>query len=111
MKKIAVVIDRAPDPNLFELLRMTVGMTIEDENKVSLLLLGDGVFCINRIDEEKLGFDMAKHFEMLKAMKADLYAHTESAEQRNVSLSGTWFQSLDDGATVEILAESDFVVS
>lgn len=111
MKKIAVVIDRAPDKNLSELLRMTVGMTIEDENKVSVLLLGDGVFCIGDVDEERLGFDMAKHFEMLKAMKADLYAHSESAGKRNISLSGTWFKSLDDGATAEILAVSDFVVS
>jgi sulfur relay (sulfurtransferase) DsrF/TusC family protein len=90
MKKIVVIISKPPFNTIrsSEALRCAVGLTLEDENRVSVLFLGDGALTASSLTTkraEELGW--RKHIETLEMMEAELVAEKEASERYGLELS------------------------
>ncbi len=82
---VTVVITRTPF-NTFrnsEALRMGVGLTLNDDNRVQVAFLGDGVYTLAPIKPEAVGsLETEKHLETLKLLNCRLVAEKEAVEER-----------------------------
>lgn len=103
MKKVVVTISQAPSRAISEKMRMAVGLTLEDENAVTLLLIGDGVYALQGTDPEKTGFDVEKHLKTITMMGHSVIASAQSAASRGVEAPGALF----DEEIARLVRESD----
>ena len=67
MKKVAIVIQALPFNTIrnAEALRCAVGLTIEEENKIQVLFMGDGTITAASLDTGLLKSDLATVIEKL----------------------------------------------
>jgi len=99
---VTVLITRTPfnTSRNSEALRMSVGLTLNDENSVQVLFLGDGVYMLTPLRPEVIGsLETEKHLEMLKLLNCRLVADEESVEDR---LAG-----MDIRESVELMKEAE----
>ncbi len=59
---------------LSEKLRMSVGFTLNDENTINLVFLGDARHVLRELDEKEIGMNpVTKHVDMLSRLKASFF--------------------------------------
>jgi sulfur relay (sulfurtransferase) DsrF/TusC family protein len=103
MKRIAIVIRALPFNNVrnAEGLRCAVGMTIEEDNRVGVFFLGDGVWTAATLgSKEAQRRELPKHVETLEMMEAELVAEKEALDARGLRLG-------QDGVSVKPRKEID----
>lgn len=109
-KKVTVVISDAPSADVAERLRMTVGLTLHDDNEICVLLVGDGVYVALGIDHEKTGMkELDKSFEMFSVLGVKTVAHAGSVQERGVSMEKFGVVEVDDDKVKKLMSESAIV--
>lgn len=109
-KKITVIVSESPSPLVAERLRMSVGLTLEDDNKVGLLFTDSGVHTLGGVDQSSAGFDLDRHLEMFTLMELPVYVHTPSAKARGVTVTRKGITPVDDNEVAALLRESDLLL-
>ncbi|MBF0169545.1 MAG: hypothetical protein HQK87_00405 [Nitrospinae bacterium] len=109
-RKITVVISECPSPLVAERLRMGVGLTLEDGNKVRILFTDGGIYAVSGIDRERGRFDLDRHLEMFNLMELPVYFHAPSAAARGIAIDRKGFAPVDDDGAAALLRESDVVL-
>jgi len=112
-KNVTVVVGRGPDFATAEKLRMAVGLTLEDGNRVTVLFIGQGVCAANGIEHanhpSKIEID--KSLETLGLMKVRMLAFSPSLEIYSVGLEKFLVDPVDGKAASELLAGSDVIIN
>lgn len=75
-KQIFVVLTGYPfgTNRLAEKLRMSVGFTLNDDNAINLVFLGNARQALREPDEKEIGMNpVTKHLDMLSRLKASFY--------------------------------------
>ena len=107
MKNIVVLISEAPSVSVAEKLRMSVGLTLEDDNSVTVLMIDDGVYASMGVDHEKSGYVIDKHIDTVKMMKHKVLASKTSAEKRGLDLSGGRAEPVGDDEVKSTINNAD----
>lgn len=110
MKEILVTISGATESAVSEKLRMTVGLTLDDNNKISVLFIDDGVFIGLGVDRPETGIDLDKHLHMLELMELPLLADAESCAKRGVSFGKYKIAMADKAKVAELFRESAIII-
>lgn len=112
-KKIAVMVRSAPIGSVraSEALRSAVGTTMADD-EVTLILAGDGVYCLLDNDPGLVdSLPIKKHLEALKVLGKTIIAEKESLDERGLEDIEGKVASIKTRAEVaRLLIESDHVV-
>ncbi len=113
MKNIVVVVDQLPNLRMEEKLRMSVGLTLSDDNALSVLLVDDGVYTgIGRVgDEGSVGAEIEKHLSFLGALNVPVYVSSDSMNRRGVSVNRPNVKFADENETDEIFRNSDITIT
>lgn len=80
---VTVVITRTPFNTIrnSEALRMSVGLTLNEGNRVQVVFLGDGVYTLAPLKPQAVGsLEIEKHLEMLKLLNCRLIAEKGAVE-------------------------------
>ncbi len=112
MRKITVIIRNTPlnTSRNSEALRMSVGMTLQNEN-ITVIFLEDGVWSASQeLDPRQINSpDTTEALETLQALKVKLLAEKKAVEKHRIKLrEGIQQASLEEIAS--ILTESDIVI-
>lgn len=86
MKNVVVIIRSSPFNTVrnSEALRMTVGLTLED-NKITVVFLEDGVYLLGETNPNVISSgEIHKHIDTLRLLKHTLVAENESLDSRNL---------------------------
>lgn len=110
MPDVVVTIREAPSGRVAEKLRMAVGLTLVDDNRVSALLIGDGVWAGLGTDPERSGLEIDKHLETLSVLGAKILAHAPSAEARGVVYGKFGVGMLSDEQVSSLLKAENTVI-
>ena len=114
MKKVAVIIRALPfnTSRNSEGLRCAVGLTIEDENKVCVLFIGDGVWTAASLDcpaaQER---DLNKHVETLAMMEVELIAEEEALANRGLKIRSEEITTKPRLAIYQAILEADVIMA
>ena len=107
MKNIVVLISEAPSVAVSEKLRMSVGLTLEDENSVTVLMTDDGVFACLGVDSEKSGYIIDKHVDTVKLMQHKVVASLSSAKERSCDLANSKAEPIGDDEIKSLIQNAD----
>lgn len=110
MKNVTIVVSQAPGGEIAELLRMSVGQTLEDGNRVRVVLVDDGVYAGLGHDKGKTGIEIEKSLSTLEMLKKEIYAVKSSVEDRGVALSRFGVKLIDREEFVAMLREPGVVI-
>ncbi|MDH5477439.1 MAG: hypothetical protein OEY50_03830 [Nitrospinota bacterium] len=112
-KRIALVVNRPPDFYTAEKLRMAVGLTLEDDNRIRVLFIDNGVYSVNGIEMGKnpSNIEINKSLETLGLLGAELFAHTPSMSKAGVEAHKYKVLPLDGRGAAGMLQESDVIIS
>lgn len=110
MKNIVVVITEPPNGRTAEKLRMCVGLTLADD-RITALLIDDGVYSGLGLDKDLAGFEIDKHLETLGALGMDVIAHDPSIEARGLALSRFGVKAATDVEVAELLQKADITIA
>lgn len=111
MKNIVVVVSDPPGADVAEKLRMSVGLTLEDDNKVSVLMIDNGIYTGLGIDHELIGAkEIDKHLNMLNTLKVGVFVHADSAEKRGININDFGITKIDDGEVARLISESEITI-
>ncbi|VAX23905.1 hypothetical protein MNBD_NITROSPINAE01-536 [hydrothermal vent metagenome] len=109
-KKVTVVISEAPSPDVSERVRMTVGLTLDDDNEVRVLLIDDGIYTGLGVDHEKIGIkEMDNGLVMFGALGVRSYAHSGSVKERGVSVKKFGVVEIGDNEVEKLVSESSII--
>ncbi len=113
MKNIVLVIDGPPNPKTSEKLRMGVGLTLDDGNKVSALLIDEGVFTASGLAKEgaPAGCEIDKHLEAFGALNVGLIAHEPSARGCGLSIERFGIRLAGDEEVTQLLDNADILIT
>ncbi len=116
MKNILLVIDGPPDGKTAEKLRMGVGLTLDDGNKVSALLIDEGVFTASGLAREDrpdrpAWYEIDKHLEIFGDLNIDLIAHEPSVRGHNLRLDRFGIRLAVDKEVSLLLENADIVIT
>jgi len=114
MKKVAIVIQALPFNTMrnSEALRCAVGMTIEEENKIQVLFLDDGVWTAASLDcKAAKNQELDKHIETLGMMEVELIAEEEALAKRGVKISRKELTTKPREVINQIIFEADVVIA
>lgn len=113
MKNIVLVIDGPPNGKTSEKLRMGVGLTLDDGNKISALLIDEGVYAGAGLPKENApaGYEIDKHLETFGALNVDLIAHEPSADARKLTLDRFNIRLAGDKEISQLLNNADIVIT
>lgn len=110
MKNIVVIVSQHPSRQVSETLRMTVGLTLHDDNKVTLLLTDDGVYTALGTDSSVLSnIELDKHFDMFPMVGVDILAHAGSVNKRRITPDKFGVKIVDDNEAEKIVTDADIV--
>ncbi len=109
---ILLAISRVPDWKTAEMLRMGVGLTLADENRIRVLFIDDGVYAASGFQSESAwsAKDIEKHIETLGALGANLFADEKSANQRGVVLDKFGIKAIDPDHAAGLMDDSDITI-
>ncbi len=114
MKKVVIIVRALPFNTIrnSEALRCAVGLTLEEENKIHVIFIGDGVLTAVSLDcKEALRLDLGKHIETLKMMDVELIAEEEALNARNIKVSREEIITKPRKAINQAIAEADVVMA
>lgn len=114
MKKVAIVIQALPFNTMrnSEALRCAVGMTIEEENKIQVLFLDDGVWTAASLDcKAAKKQELDKHIETLGMMEVELIAEEEALAKRGVKISRKELTTKPREVINQTIFEADVVIA
>ncbi len=113
MKNVAIIIRALPFNTIrnSEALRCAVGLTIEEENKIKVLFIDDGVFSAASLScpaaQER---DLPKHVETLKMMEVELIAEEEALVSRKLKISREEITIKPRQVINEMISSADVVI-
>lgn len=112
-KSILLIIDGPPGFAMAEKLRMGVGLTLEDDNKVKVLFIDEGACLVNgaRLEGTPAKMEIDKSLQTLEMMGVELLAHAPSIDKRGVDPENEKLKLLDDGGLESLLAGSSVVIT
>jgi sulfur relay (sulfurtransferase) DsrF/TusC family protein len=113
MKKIAIIIRATPFNTIrnAEALRCAVGLTLEEENKIQVLFIDDGVWISASLDSKKaLEYELNKHVETLEMMEVELIAEQEALTKRGLKVSREAIKIKPRQIINQIIKEADVVM-
>ena len=113
MKKVTTVIRRSPFNSIVvsEALRMSLGLTLDDDNKVTVVFIEDSVYLLPPLTSEAFGYpDAKKHIETLKMVGCELIAEKESLKKRGLPERGVEVTIKSRRAIDQIIERSDRVI-
>lgn len=116
MNQIAVLVHKSPFNTIrnSEGLRMAVGLTLEEDNKVTVVFVKDGVFLLGGVDPERIqSGTVKKHLETLRLLGHRLVAERESMEERGINppeASAVKVDILSRHEVIKILSEANRVI-
>ena len=113
MNQVAVIIHKSPFNTLrnSEGLRMAVGLTLEEDNRVTVIFVKDGVYLIGNVTPEKIqSGTIKKHLEALRLLGHRLVVERESMEERGVKEPSVKADVLSRAEVVKILSEANRVI-
>ncbi|MDI6795249.1 MAG: DsrE family protein [bacterium] len=114
MKKVAIIIRALPFNTIrnSEALRCAVGLTIEEENKIQVLFIGDGVWTAASLDSKAVSSrDLGKHVETLEMMEAELIAEEEALAARGIKVSREEIATKPREGINQAIREADVVMA
>ncbi len=113
MKNIVLIINEPPNGRTSEKLRMGVGLTLDDSNKVSVLLIDEGVFTTLGMEKDSAapGYEIDKHLETLGMLKVDLLAFESSVKSRDLALNRFGIRTAGDEEVARLLENSDITIT
>lgn len=114
MKKVAVVIRAMPFNTIrnSEALRCAVGLTIEEENKIRVLFIDDGVWTAASLDTKAAqARNLNKHVETLEMMEAELMAEEEALTARGIKVSREEIMTKPRQVINQAIREADAVIA
>lgn len=112
MKRVVVVVDEGPFNTLrvSEAFRMSIGLCVT-ENRVSLLLILDGVYNLLPLHAEKIGRpsirDYIDHFEKVGLQ---CFADADSLLEREISPVLPYAKQLPHSEIIQLILEADVVI-
>ncbi|MEW5768627.1 MAG: DsrE family protein [bacterium] len=113
MKKVAIIVRALPFNTIrnSEALRCAVGLTLEEENKISVIFMDDGVWTAASLDSKAaLSRDLDKHVETLKMMEVEMMAEEEALASRGVKVSRQEIMTKSREAINQAIQEVDVVM-
>jgi len=112
-KTITLAICNPPDFSTAEKLRMAVGLTLEDANKINALFIGEGACSVNGIGLGKnpSNMEIDKSIETLGMMGVSLFVHEPSLQKYSVGVDLYNILTLDDRGAADLLAASDVIIA
>ncbi|MFQ5862870.1 MAG: DsrE family protein [Candidatus Brocadiales bacterium] len=115
MTNIVVIIHKTPFNTLrnSEGLRMSVGLTLEDDNKVTALFINDGVHLLRKTNPELVQSGIIyKHLDTLRLLGHRVVADKESLEERGCCIDelGTEVDILPRQQIVGTITDADRVI-
>jgi tRNA 2-thiouridine synthesizing protein C len=113
MKKVVIIARTLPFNSIrnSEALRCAVGMTLEEENKVQVIFLGDGVWTAALLDSKAASsHDLGKHVETLEMMEAELVAEEEALNERGIKVNREEINVKSRQAIDEAIKDADVVI-
>jgi sulfur relay (sulfurtransferase) DsrF/TusC family protein len=110
MKNVTVIVSSAPSGEVAEVLRMAVGLSLEDGNLLRVVLVDDGVYAGLGHDKKKSGIEIEKSFSTLEMLKKEILAVKPSLESRGITLSRFGIRAIDREQFAEILREPGVVI-
>ncbi|MFQ5956958.1 MAG: DsrE family protein [Candidatus Brocadiales bacterium] len=113
MTNIVVIVHKTPFNTLrnSEGLRMSVGLTLEDDNKVTLLFIGDGVHLLRKTTPELIQSGIVyKHLDALRLLGHRVVAEKESLEKRGINELGAEVDIIPKTQAIEMLSNADRVI-
>lgn len=111
MKNVTVIVSSAPDGDVAETLRMSVGLSLEDGNALRVVLVDDGVYAGLGHDKAKTGIEIEKSLSTLEMLKKEILAVKPSLETRGVTLSKFGIRAIEREEFVKILTEPGVVIA
>jgi len=113
MKNILLVVAGPPDGKTAEKLRMGVGLILDDGNKVSALLIDEGVLSANGLakDSAPAWYEIDKHLETFEALEMDLIAHEPSAHDHDITIRRFGIRLAGDEEVNQLLDNADIVIT
>jgi sulfur relay (sulfurtransferase) DsrF/TusC family protein len=113
MNQVVVLVHQSPFNTIrnSEGLRMAVGLTLEEDNRVTVVFVRDGVFLIGNVSPERIQSGIVKkHLDALRLLGHRLVAERESMEERGIKEPAIKIDVLDRNEVVKILSEADRVI-
>lgn len=110
MKNVTVIVSKAPGGDVSETLRMAVGLSLEDGNRLRVVLVDDGVYVGLGHNREKTGLDIEKGLSTLEMLKKEILAVKPSLESRGVTLSKFGIRAIEQEEFSKILMEPGVVI-
>ncbi len=113
MTQVVVIIQKTPFNTLrnSEGLRMSVGLTLEEDNRVEVLFMGDGVYLLRKTTPELIQSGIIyKHLDALRLLGHRVVADKESLEERGIGELGTEAEILTRDRIIEMLTSADRVI-
>lgn len=107
-RNLAFLVRQAPVGSAWtsEALRVAVGMTLVDGNRLTVVFLGPGVLALAPLEPERVEApEILQHLETLREVGVRLVAEEEACARHGVSFRGV--ETADREALVGILAESE----
>lgn len=90
---------------------MSVGLTLEEENRVTVAFLGDGVYLLQDTKPELIGSGVIrKHLDALKFLGHKVVAERESLEERGISQPGLKAEVVSRAEVLKLLSRADAVI-
>lgn len=111
MKNVTVIVSSAPNGDVAETLRMAVGLSLEDGNRLRVVLVDDGVYLGLGHDKQATGVEIEKSLSTLEMLKKEILAVKPSLESRGVTLSKFGIKAIEREEFEKILAEPGVVIA
>ncbi|MFN3466384.1 MAG: DsrE family protein, partial [Candidatus Brocadiales bacterium] len=85
--------------------------TLEEDNKITVIFVKDGVYLVNNVAPEKIQSGVIKkHLEALRLLGHRLVAERESMEERGIKEPSVKIDVLSHAEVIKILSEADRVI-
>jgi tRNA 2-thiouridine synthesizing protein C len=114
MKKVVIVVRALPfnTERNSEALRCAVGMTIEEENRIKVIFIDNGVWTAASLDSKAAQtHELDKHMETLCIMEVDLIAEDEALTDRGLKVSRKEIITKPRQSIDQTIKEADVVMA
>ncbi len=115
MKEVIVVIRKSPfnTTRNSDALRMCVGLTLEEDNKVTAVLLGDSAYLLLENNPELVSSGIIqKHIETIKLLKHRVVVEKEAFERLDKGrVKYKDLEIMDQSQIAEIISTGDVVIT
>ncbi|HJM83491.1 MAG TPA: hypothetical protein QF720_07875 [Nitrospinota bacterium] len=110
-KNILVIIADPPGFSVAEKLRMCVGLTLEENNTLSVLMIDNGAYVGLGTDKSKTSLEIDKHLETLSALSVVLCVSKFSVDERSLVYSKFIFKLLSNLDIEEMMTANDIIIN